>query len=191
MFKKLKEKAINFLVIILVGLFLTNCTVTKNTISPKLYRSTINDINMELNFLENEFRLSGSGYETKNELKVTGQSYSKYAGYGSLIDNDYSFYENYTYTDTLGNTIEFQLKHKRGLDYHEKEYIYGIEVIKCYCSEKKIYDKVCANNGIVKKIEQTNTDQESIFYDKNQTMVAVAFGALGVTLLATLILIGL
>lgn len=184
-------KTIFYTLFIVIILLFTSCTTTKMTISPKSFHSTVDNINMEIYFLDNGYQLTGSGSETKNELKVTGQSHTEYAGYGTLLDNEYSTYDNYMYTDSTGKTIEFIIKYKRNKDYNEKECIYDIEVVRCFCDDKKAYNSVCGQNGIVKKIEQLSPDQESVFFDRGKTIVGGVFAGLGVGLLATLILLSL
>lgn len=180
-----------FLFAVLATLLLTSlssCTTTQMTISPQSYKSTVNIIDSTILSLSNDYQLSGSGSETKNEIQVTGQSYSQYTGYGTLMDNNYSTYDNYIYTDSLGNTIEFQFKYKGALDYFGKPYVSRIEVVKCSCEDKKIYNSVCGTGGVVKKVEQLTPDQQSVFYDKEaSTLVGILGGIGGGALLGLLI----
>ncbi|MDD3281697.1 MAG: hypothetical protein PHC83_09045 [Bacteroidales bacterium] len=167
---------------------LTSCTTTKMTISTQSLNSAVANVDSAITSLSDDYQLTGSGSETKNEIKVTGQSYSTYSGYGTRMDNDFAIYDNYTYTDSTGNTIEFQLKHKITKDYYDKEYVYGIEVVKCNCMDKKNYSRICGDNGIVKKVEQLTPDQKSVFPDKGKTTLVGVLGGLVLGGLLSLIL---
>lgn len=176
------------IIAILSVVFFSSCTTTQMTISPQSYKYEVNKINSTIISLSNEYQLTGSGSETKNEIVVTGQSYSQYSGYGTLMDNDYYTYDNYIYNDTLGNTIEIEFKYKRGTDYHGSSYISKIEVTKCICEDKKYYNSVCGTSGFVKKVEQLTPDQQSVFYDKAaSTLVGILGGIAGGTIIGLLI----
>lgn len=184
----LKGKLSVAIIAIISVAFFSSCTTTQMTISPQSYKSTVNIIDSTIMSLSNDYQLSGSGTETKNEIQVTGQSYSQYTGYGTLMDNNYSTYDNYIYTDSLGNTIEFQFKYKGALDYFGKPYVSRIEVVKCSCKDKKIYNSVCGTGGVVKKVEQLTPDQQSVFYDKAaSTLVGILGGIAGGAIIGLLI----
>ena len=184
----LKGKLSVAIIAIISVAFFSSCTTTQMTISPQSYKYEVNNINSTIISLSNEYQLTGSGSETKNEIVVTGQSYSQYSGYGTLMDNDYYTYDNYIYNDTLGNTIEIEFKYKRGTDYHGSSYISKIEVTKCICEDKKYYNSVCGTSGFVKKVEQLTPDQESVFYDKAaSTLVGILGGIAGGTIIGLLI----
>ncbi len=180
--KKIIKKSWLLITLILLVSLLSSCNTTEMTISPMSYRSEINKINSEISSMET-YQLSGSGHE----VKVTGQSYSRY-GYGTLMDNDVSEYDNYTYTDSIGNTIEYQIKHKNSIDYYSKEYISHIEVLKCTCGDIKLYPIVCGKNGTVKRIENIVPNQPSTFYDREKSTMAISVVTIaGSLLLLTLI----
>lgn len=179
-------KAINVVIFFLFIIAYSSCTTTQMTISPRAYNSTVEEINSDISSIGKGYQLTGSGADAKNELIVTGQSHSKYSGYGTLMDNEKSIYNNYTYTDSIGNTIEFQIKHKNKVDYNKNEYIYSIEVVKCNCGDKKLYSVICGENGIVKKVTQITPDQQSNIYDVGKTYMTVFGISIGVSLLALL-----
>lgn len=170
---------------------ISSCTTTQMTISPRAFGSTIEKIKSEISSVGKGYQLTGSGSDTKNEIKVTGQSYSKYSGYGTLMDNETSIYSNYTFTDSIGNTVEFQIKHKNANDYSRNEYIYNVEVIKCSCGDKKLFSVVCGDNGIVKQVTQIAPDQQSNIYDPGATYLTIFGVSLGVSLIALLPLLAL
>lgn len=172
-------------VIISIIVLASSCTTTQMSVSSGAYKSAVEKINTDITLAG--YQLSGSGSESKNELVVTGQSYSAKTGYGTQMSNDFSIYDNYTYTDSLNNTIEFQLKHKAAKDMNQKEYVYGIEMVKCSCADKKYYSKVCGEDGVVKAITKLPNDQQIVVYDKMKTIYAIIGVSAGLSILTSII----
>ena len=185
------KKSINVVLFFLIIIAFSNCTTTQMTISTRAYNSAVEKIGSDISSNGNGYQLTGSGSDTKNELLVTGQSYSKYSGFGTLLDNEKSIYNNYTYTDSIGNTVEFQIKHKSKVDYNKNEYIDNIEVVQCNCKDKKLYSEICGENGLVKKVTQLNPDQQSKKFDIVKTTLLIYGSTIGVTLLALLPLLAM
>lgn len=186
-----RTKAINVVLFSLFIIAFSSCTTTQMTISPRAYNTAVEKISSDISTIGKGYQLTGSGSDAKNEVIVTGQSYSKYSGFGTLMDNDKSFYNNYTYTDSIGNTVDFQIKHKNKADYNRNEYIYDIEVVKCNCGDKKLYSVICGENGIVKKVTQLNPDQQSNIYDAGTTYLTIFGVSMGISLLALLPLLAM
>ena len=65
--------------ILVCSFFATSCYTTQGVVSNSMYENSRNQVasNMEAN----GYSLSGENHEEKNEVVVTGQSYSKYTGY--------------------------------------------------------------------------------------------------------------
>lgn len=185
----LKRKLSVAIIAIISVAFFSSCTINQLTLSPQSYKSAVNRIDSTITLLSSDYQLSGSGSERKNEIVVTGQSYSQYSGYGTLMDNEYYTYDNYIYTDSLGKAIEFQLKYKSALDYFGNPYVSNIEVIKCTCNDKKIYSSICGESGVVKKVEQISPDQVSVFYDKEASVLVGVLGSIGAGILVALLII--
>lgn len=185
MWTKIKRPITVLLFYLVIALF-ASCTTTRMTISPRAYIDAVEKISSDLAVVENGYQLTGSGSDAINELIVTGHSYSNHGGYGTRIDNDLAFYDNYTYTDSIGNTIEFQIKYKHRLDYNDKGFVYNIQVVRCNCGEGQLYSVVCDENGIVKKVMQLKPDQQSKFLDVQKTYLTIYGVTIGVTLLALL-----
>lgn len=177
------------MIAMLAVVFFSSCTTTQMTISSQSYKSTLNSIDSTIISLNNDYNLSSSGSETKNEIVVTGQSYTRYAGYGTLMDNNYYTYDNYVYTDSIGNTIEFQLKYKNAQDYFGKPFVSNVDVIKCTCADKKVYASICGESGVVKKVEKLVPDQSSSFYDKEASVLVGVLGSIGAGVLVALLII--
>jgi len=172
--------------IVLLALIITafsSCTTTRMTISPRAYNAAVDNISADLSAIGNKFELTGSGSDVKNELIATEQSYSEYRGYDTRLENDPSTYDNYTYTDSIGNRVEFEVKYKVSADNKSNDYLYNMEVVRCNCEDKKLYSTVCGSNGIVKQITQIEPDQKSKVFDPTTTYFTISGVSIGLSLL--------
>lgn len=160
-----------------------SCTTARMTVSPQGLKENIKNIETELASVGDGYQLIGSESSTKNELRVAGHAYSEYTGYSTRMENDVVNYDNFTYTDSNGNTIEFQIKYKKAFDFNNKEYIHDIDVVKCNCEDKEIYSAVCSENGIVKKITRMTPNQQSNIFNQNKTILTSLGMSLGVSLI--------
>ena len=175
----------NIVLLALVIMAFSSCTTTLMTVSPRAYNAAVDNVSADLSAIGNKFELTGSGYEVKNESIATGQSYSESIGYGTRLDNEQATYDNYKYTDSIGNRVEFEIKYKEAVDFEANEYLYNIEVVKCNCEDKKLYSAICGKNGIVKQVKQIEPDQKSKIYDPVGTYFTISL----IPLLGTLIIL--
>lgn len=173
---------INLMLIVLALFTMSSCTTSLMTVSPEAFSNSLYMIESDLE--DNGYYLTGSGEETKNEVVVTGQSYTNEAGYGTKMDNNYITYENQQFTDQYGNKIEFVVKYFKGIDYRGKGYISDIEVVRCNCDKKEVYALACSNQGIVKRRFKIAPDQDSYFYSQGKTLGLITGSTLVATLLA-------
>ena len=179
------KQAIHLVLFAVIIMAFSSCTTTRMTVSPRAYNAAVDNISADLSAIGNKFELTGSGSDVKNELIATEQSYSEYSGYATRLDNSQSTYDNYTYTDSLGNRVEFEIKYKEAVDFEANEYLYNMEVVKCNCEDKKMYSAICGKNGIVKQVKQIEPDQKSKIYDPVGTYFTISL----IPLLGTLIIL--
>lgn len=168
------KQAIHIVLFSLIILAFSSCTTTRMTISPRAYNAAVDNISADLSAIGNKFELTGSGSDVHSELIATEQSYSESHGYETRLENQKSTYDNYTYTDSIGNRVEFEVKYKEATDARANEYVYNMEVVKCNCEDKKLYSTVCGSNGIIKQNMQIEPDQKSTMYDPNSTFWAIS-----------------
>lgn len=164
-----------------------SCTMTKPVTSYGTYKGAIKQVEQELS--DEGFHLSGSRSETKNEVSVSGVSYSRYTGYGSAMSNNYWQYQEYQFDDSAGNSISYSVKYQLKKDNNGTEYVENLEVTNCSATKK--YNEICGNSGVVKEnIEKVieNPDQTATVTNKSATITVAAIGTIGgVALLSALI----
>ena len=165
-----------------------SCTTTFRAVSSSYYDSTVATISEQLS--EKGFTLSGTANETKNEVSVSGTSYSYYTGYGSAMKNNYWQYQEYSYLDSDNNSVSYTVKFQLKKDSKGQEYVQDLSVSNC--SASKDYNTICGMNGIVQSNMQNtinNPDAVVTVVDQNSTILGVTLGGLGVALLLTLLLV--
>ena len=147
-----------------------SCTTTYNVISKTALDKSINQLASEME--KYGYYPAGNRSETRNEVTVTGQSYSQYTGYGTKMSNNYLTSDTYLFSDTAGNTmnyiIGYQLRNSNGL-----YYVTEVEVKGCETSNVKDYNKLCGSNAPKQLIETIQPDTTVRLYDEAKTYLFI------------------
>ncbi len=183
------KQAIHIVLFAVIILAFSSCTTTLMTVSPRAYNAAVDNVSADLSAIGNKFELTGSGSDVHSELIATEQTYSEYSGYETRLENEKSTYDNYTYTDSIGNRVEFEVKYKVAADTKRADYLYNMEVVRCNCEDKKLYATICGKNGIVRQVTQIEPDQKSKVLDPVRTYLTISGVSVGVSLLAVLMLL--
>lgn len=169
-----------------VAIFATSCTTTISVVSKSALENTVAEVGNQL--FDNGYTMTGVSNETKNEVSVTGTSYSRFTGYGSAMQNNYWQYSKYMYSDSLNNSVSYSIKYQLKKDYNGKLYVQDLEMTNCEAS--KDYNAICGGNGIVKKnIAQTrnNPDMVATIPNPTGTILGVTGGTIGVGIIVLII----
>ena len=161
-----------FVLIICCATF-SSCYTTHNVVSKTSLDETIDIVSIELK--RNGYYPAGTSTDTKNEVTVTGQSYSKYSGYGTRMDNNYITSDTYRFADTLGNsmdyTVSYQLKKTSGGFY----YVTDLQVKGCETSNPKEYEKLCGKDSPTKlNITNLHPDKSVEVFDEGKTIATAS-----------------
>ena len=183
------KQAMHIVLFALVIMAFSSCTTTLMTVSPRAYDEAVDNISADLSVIGNKFELTGSGSDVHSELIATEQTYSEYSGYDTRLENEKSTYDNYTYTDSIGNRVEFEVKYKVAADTKRADYLYNIEGVRCNCEDKKLYATICGKNGIVRQVTQIEPNQKSKIFNPVGTYLTISGVSVGVSLLAVLMLL--
>lgn len=183
------KQAIHLVLFAVIIMAFSSCTTTLMTVSPRAYNAAVDNISADLSAIGNKFELTGSGSDVHSELIATEQTYSESRGYDTRLENEKSTYDNYTYTDSIGNRVEFEVKYKVAADTKRADYLYNMEIVRCNCEDKKLYSTICGKNGIVRQVTQIEPDQKSKVLDPIRTYLTISGVSVGVSLLAVLMLL--
>lgn len=168
------KQAMHIVLFAVIIMAFSSCITTLMTVSPRAYNAAVDNVSADLSAIGNKFELTGSGSDVKNELIATEQSYSESRGYDTRLENEKSTYDNYTYTDSIGNRVEFEVKYKVAADTKRADYLYNMEVVKCNCEDKKLYATICGKNGIVRQVTQIEPNQKSKIFNPVGTYFAIS-----------------
>lgn len=166
---------------------MSSCTTTIPVISVNAYKSVQDDIKSEM--AEMGYSLSGEKSEQKNEVSVSGVSYSRWTGYGSALKNNYWNYSEFSFVDSANNNVSYTLKYKEYFDHGEKCIM---ETTLTGCNANKKYDEICGTNGLVKKKIGAMTDNPDKYIrvtDQAGTVVTVVGVTLGLSILTTILIL--
>ena len=160
-----------FLLSIFATLCLSSCTTTYNVISKSALDKSVNQVSSEME--KYGYYPAGNSSDTRNEVTVTGQSYSKYSGYGTKMNNNYITSDTYRFADTVGNTMNFTIGYQLRRSDNGLFYVTEVEVKGCETSNVKDYNKLCGANSPKHLIETLPADQSVEIYDEAKTYTLI------------------
>lgn len=166
-------------------LFLAGCTTSRPTISERTFFREIDAVNQSLDSLG--FQLSGTYSDMLNDVYVSSAFVDSEDG--PELKNDYYWYDTYRFTDSIGNTISYQIKYKNkgSQDARGVYYVSNVSLVGCDCSNAKDYKAVCGPSGATNRLNLIENDQVSTFRNNTGTVFAVLVGVLAVLLGLSLI----
>ena len=165
------------------AVLLSSCTNTYLVTSRSTFDKTVNEVKSDL--AKQGYAPSGSSTDTKNNVYVEGTSYSKYAGYGSKMANDFVTTDTYRFSHEDGSSMSFSVSYKARQD-AMKGLIYVTEVSTAGCetSNAKQYDALCGSNSPVKKLNTLPQDASVEELD----VVGTTLLTTGLTVLGTILI---
>lgn len=103
---------------------------------------------------------------------------------GPELKNNYNWYDTYRFTDSIGNTVSYQIKYKNkgAQDARGVYYVSNVSLVGCECSNTKDYKAVCGPSGATNRLNLIENDQVSTFRNNMGTVFTVLGGVLVVLL---------
>lgn len=177
----------NTVAYVLGMLLLASCTTSRPTISEKTFYRELDAVNQSIDSLG--YRLSGSYSDVINEVYVSDTYFSSETGYSAEMKNDYNWYDTYRFTDSVGNTVSYQIKYKgKGAqDARGVYYVSDVRLVGCDCSNTKDYKSVCGPGGATNRLNLIQNDQVSTFKNVAGTVFTALGGVTAVLLVLLLI----
>jgi hypothetical protein len=167
-----KKNMRKIIIAFITSIFFTGCYTTIQAPTYTDYKECMDKIESEL--YEMDYELSGSSRNTNNDIYVAGYTYSKYSGVNSVLNNNYIVSDKYTFSNSAGNTLDFNISYRVWRADNEVKTIFltDIYVPQCKTSNQKDYYKLCGNGSpiySIKKMPQRNMKK----YDPVSTELAV------------------
>ena len=129
----------------------------------------------------------GSSSDTKNNLYAAGTSYSKYTGFGTMMENNYVTQDTYRFADAEGNTMNYSVSYSAKRTEGGVQYVDNVEVCGCETSNPNDYERLCGN--AVRQIKSMPKDQELKKLNVLNTTLTLFGIAASLSLVLTLILL--
>jgi hypothetical protein len=142
---------------IIVSFALTGCVGPTYVTSIIVYNSTIDKV---VAGIESEgYNYVGMNHDTRNERRHEVAHMEGDNTYSDWIPNDKVNINTYRFVDNAGNTMQFQVQFKGGLDHTNSTfYINEVSVVGCSTSNKKDYERLCGEQSPVWTLDTIQKD---------------------------------
>lgn len=140
-----------------MALALTGCVGPMYVTSITVYNSTIDKV---VAGIESEgYKYVGMNHDTRNERRHEVAHMEGDNTYSAWIPNDKVNINTYRFVDNAGNTMQFQVQFKGGLDHTNSTfYINEVSVVGCSTSNKKDYERLCGEQSPVWTLDTIQKD---------------------------------
>jgi hypothetical protein len=140
-----------------MALVLTACVGPMYVTSITVYNSTIDKV---VAGIESEgYNYVGMNHDTRNERRHEVAHMEGDNTYSDWIPNDKVNINTYRFVDNAGNTMQFQVQFKGGLDHTNSTfYINEVSVVGCSTSNKKDYERLCGEQSPVWTLDTIQKD---------------------------------
>jgi len=141
------------------------------------YVSTAQEFDHQMDIIKSElaaegYNLTGVDQDSKNEVYVEAVSYSRFAGYGSKMNNNQVVLETYTFTKDKDNTLEFQVSFSPKYNGHTDIIYYDNLALKgCKTNNAETYNKLCGSSSSAAKINNTPKTTEIKIFDYGKSFL--------------------
>ena len=141
-----------------MALVLTACVGPMYVTSITVYNSTIDKV---VAGIESEgYNYVGMNHDTRNERRHEVAHMEGDNTYSDWIPNDKVNINTYRFVDNAGNTMQFQVQFKGGLDHTNSTfYINEVSVVGCSTSNKKDYERLCGEQSPVWTLDTIQKDK--------------------------------
>ena len=165
------KKVFPIFAVMFMLLSMTSCYHTEYVSSYSDYLERMNNVEVSLN--KNGYELSGKERDERNNVYVSAISYSTETGYGTAMNNDYITTDKYTFTDSVGDKMSFNIDYRLRLSYDSVLYVESVSVPQCATSNPKKYYMLCGPESPIYSIKNLPVDTEVKIYDEGGTLVLI------------------
>jgi len=92
-----------------MAMCLSGCTTITYMVSGQTFENAISSVEEQLSY--EGFYKTGVITEVDRYLQVLGVSYTKEAGFGTVMGNDYVYNNKYIFADEKGNTLSYKISY--------------------------------------------------------------------------------
>lgn len=160
-------------------LMLTSCYTTTNVISKQTFDNAIKETENSINQM-GFYKNSESTATNSNVTSTSGIIYMPNVGYIPYHDEkkDETTIDNYSYTDTLGNTVNYSIAYKLKESSDNILYIENPNIVSRTTSNPNQYDKFFGPDSPIEKLKDIPKSDSVSLYDEDRTLVGILLGTI-------------
>ncbi|MBR4229688.1 MAG: hypothetical protein IKR83_03160 [Bacteroidales bacterium] len=136
---------------------LAGCVGPMHVTSVPAYKSSIDNV---VAGIESEgYKLVGNNHDTRNERRHEVAHMEGDNTYSDWIPNDMVNIDTYSFADGAGNTMNFTVQYKGGIDHTGGTFYYtDVQVVGCSTSNKQDNERLCGEHSPVWTLDTIPTD---------------------------------
>lgn len=131
-----------------MALVLTACVGPMHVTSVSVYNSSVETV---VAGIESEgYNYVGMNHDTRNERRHEVAHMEGDNTYSAWIPNDIVNLNTYSFADGKGNTMNFTVQYKGGIDHTNSTFYYtDVKIVGCSTSNSKDYERLCGEHSPV------------------------------------------
>ena len=140
-----------------VAIALAACVGPMHVTSIPAYNSTID--NVVAGIESDGYKLVGVNHDTRNERRHEVAHMEGDNTYSGWIPNDIVNIDTYSFADAEGNTLNFTVQYKGGIDHTSGTFYYtDVQVVGCSTSNKQDNERLCGEHSPVWTLDTIQND---------------------------------
>ena len=141
----------------IVSFGLMGCVGPMHVTSVPAYNSSLEKV---IAGMENEgYKLVGNNHDTRNERRHEVAHMEGDNTYSDWIPNDIVNVDTYSFADSEGNTMDFKVQFKGGVDHVSGTFYYtDVKIVGCNTSNKQDYERLCGEHSPVWMLDTIQED---------------------------------
>lgn len=145
------------LMTVAAALALTACVGPMYVTSVPMYNSSVDEVVAGIE--SKGYMFVGRSHDTRNERRHAVPHMEGDNTYSAWIPNDIVNVDTYNFADGKGNTMNFTVQYKGGIDHTNSTFYYtDVKVVGCSTSNKKDYERLCGEQSPVWTLDTIKKD---------------------------------
>ena len=166
-------------VVIITMLMLTSCYTTTNVISKQTFDNAIKETENSINKM-GFYKNSESTATNSNVTSTSGIIYMPNVGYIPYHDEkkDETIIDNYSYTDTLGNTVKYSIAYKLKESSDNILYIENPNIVSRITSNPNQYIIFFGTDSPIERLNYIPKSDSVSLFNEEGTLIGILFGTI-------------
>lgn len=142
---------------IAAALALTACTSPMYVTSVPTYNKTVDEV---VAAIESQgYILVDKSHDFKNDTRHSAPPFEGNVNSSDWIPYDYVSVNIYSFVDSVGNTMSFDVQYRSGVDRaNSTVYYYDVQTARCSASNSKHFNRLCGESSPVWRLDTIQKD---------------------------------